>query len=174
MPEITLKSISEAKDFEDALDLAQRASDYVVLEVGHPPEEGFIRDFFRATPPGLGPDCLLSFAVMEETAMAGMVCIARGYEYPDDWWLGLMLLDPAFRGRGIGRAVMAAIRELAEAENAASIKLAVLCANPRGLKFWLREGFEPHRFAPATPDSDGHDRIVLKHPLRTGARLAAE
>lgn len=174
MPQIKLMPMSEAENSDDALDLALRAADYVVLEVGHLPDEDFVRDFFRATPPDLGPDCLMAFAVMDGQAMAGMVCIARGYEYPDDWWIGLMLLDPAYRGRGIGRCVMEAIRDMAHLENVASIKLAVLCANARGLKFWLREGFEPHRFAPATPESDGHDRIVLKFPVRNARQCAAE
>lgn len=174
MTSITLKPINQADHFEDALDLALRARDYIVLEVGHLPDQDFIQQFFTATPPDLDPDCLLTFAIMDGQAMAGMICVARGYEFPDDWWIGLMLIDPAFRGRGIGREVLTEIRHKAEAADAAMIKLAVLKANPRALKFWLREGFEPHRFAPATPESDGHDRIVLKLPLRPACRIAAQ
>lgn len=174
MTSIVLKPINETDHFEDALDLALRAADYVVLEVGHAPDAEFIHAFFTATPPDLEASCLLTFAVMEQEAMAGMVCVARGYEFPDDWWIGLLLVDPTFRGRGIGTQVVQEIRRLALEDDAAMLKLAVLCANPRALKFWLREGFEPHRFAPATPDGDGHDRIVLKHALRPAALLAAQ
>lgn len=165
MTDITLKTITQANNGEDALDLATRAADYAVLEVGHVPDDAYIHDFFTATPPDLGPDCLLHFGIMQDTAMTGMIAIARGYEYPSDWWIGLMLLDPAFRGRGIGHNVVTQIKTNAKGTGATMLKLAVLTANPRALRFWQREGFVHHRDAPALPGSDGHDRVVLKHTL---------
>ncbi|MFK7764162.1 MAG: GNAT family N-acetyltransferase [Roseobacter sp.] len=163
--EISLQPITQQGYFIDALDLATRAEDYVVLEVGHAPDDAFIQDFFTATPPGLDQDCLIHFGMMEGTAMAGMIGIARGYEYPDDWWIGLMLIDPAFRNQRIGHKVMTKVKQRARADEVNMLKLAVLCANPRALKFWTREGFTHHRDAPATPESDGHDRVVLKCQL---------
>jgi GNAT superfamily N-acetyltransferase len=99
---------------------------------------------------------------MEEPAMVGMICVAQGYEYPDDWWVGLMLMDPAFRSQNIGHRVVDMVKARAKKNNVHMIKLAVLLSNPRAINFWLREGFKHHRDAPATPDSDGHDRAVLK------------
>ena len=163
--EIILNPIRQETHSIDALDLAIRAEDYVVLEVGHIANEDFIRDFFEACPPGLGPDCLLHFGIMEGPAMVGMICIAEGYEFPDDWWVGLLLLDPAFRRQKIGHAVVTEVKKRARLHGINMLKLAVLCANPRGLRFWQKEGFVHHRDAPATPDSDGHDRVVLKYQL---------
>jgi GNAT superfamily N-acetyltransferase len=163
--EVLLQPITIAENSEDALDLARRAQDYVVLEVGHAPDMGFIHDFFTATPPDLGPECLIHFGLMEGPAMVGMIGIARGYEYPDDWWIGLMLVDPAFRSQRIGHKVVQDVKRRARAQGVHMLKLAVLNANPRAVKFWLREGFKYHRDAPATPGSDGHDRVVLKHQL---------
>lgn len=165
MADLTLQVISAATHAEDALNLATRAADYVVLEVGHAPNKPFIDDFFTAAPPGLGTRDLLHFAVMENQAMAGMICVAQGYELPNDWWIGLMLLDPAFRGRGLGRAVLQLIRRKARAAGMQMLKLSVLEANPRAMHFWVREGFVPHRYAPAKPQSDGHNRWVLKYQL---------
>jgi len=97
--------------------------------------------------------------------MVGMICIAEGYEYPDDWWIGLMLIDPAFRNRCIGRRVVDMVKERAKLRKINMIRLAVLMANPRALKFWHREGFIHHRDAPATASSDGNDRVVLKYQV---------
>ncbi|ABG29832.1 N-acetyltransferase [Roseobacter denitrificans] len=163
--DIILSPITQTQHREDALDLAMRATDYATLEVGHAPDGAYIRDFFTAVPPGLGPDCLMHFGVMEGPAMVGMICIAEGYEFPDDWWIGLVLLDPAFRGQGVGHKVVSDIKTRARNRRINLLKLAVLAANPRALKFWHREGFTHHRDAPATPQSDGHDRIVLKYQL---------
>jgi GNAT superfamily N-acetyltransferase len=162
---IVLRPINREDHLIDALDLALRAQDYVVLEVGHAPDEAFIEGFFCDTPPGLGPDCLIHYGVMEGPAMVGMICIAEGYEVPGDWWIGLMLMDPAFRSQRIGHRVMRMVRRQARARDIKMLKLAVLCANPRGLAFWRREGFTHHRDAPATPASDGHDRVVLRYQL---------
>jgi GNAT superfamily N-acetyltransferase len=163
--EIRLATITLAEHAADALDLATRAQDYVVLEVGHAPDDAYIHDFFTATPPDLGTDCLIHFGVMEGSAMVGMICIAEGYEYPDDWWVGLMLMDPAFRNQRIGHTVVDMVKARAARQGIHMLKLAVLCTNTGGLRFWLREGFTHHRDAPATPDSDGHDRVVLKYRI---------
>ncbi len=163
--EVILQPLNQRDHSVDALDLALRAQDYVVLEVGHAPDDGYIHDFFTAVPPDLGPECLIHFGLMEGPALVGMICIAEGYEYPDDWWIGLMLVDPAFRNQRIGHKVIMDVKRLAKLREINMLKLAVLCANPRGLKFWHREGFTHHRDAPATPQSDGHDRVVLKYQL---------
>lgn len=165
MRDISLTPIHQHDNGEDALDLATRAADYVVLEVGHAPDAAYIDDFFTAVPPGLDATCLLHFGIMQDRAMTGMVCIARGYEYETDWWIGLMLLDPAFRGQGIGHQVVAELAQRAQQQHITALKLAVLAANPRALRFWQREGFVHHRDAPALPESDGHDRVVLKRVL---------
>ena len=163
--DIILTRLDQQTHSEDALDLATRAADYVTLEVGYAPDEAYIRDFFTATPPDLGPECLIHLGVMEGPAMVGMLCIAEGYEFPDDWWIGLMLMDPAFRGQRIGHRVIDLVKGRAKDCGVNMIKLAVLSANPRGQKFWRREGFVHHRNAPATPESDGHDRVVLKYKV---------
>jgi GNAT superfamily N-acetyltransferase len=167
MTPITLQPIAEETHAADALDLAERARDYVVLEVGRAPDADYIHDFFTALPPDVGPDGLMTFAVMQGDAMVGMTCVAEGYEFHDDWWIGLMLLDPAYRGMGHGSAALDLIKGRAQARNIAMLKLSVLAANPRALKFWQREGFVFHRDAPALPGSDGHDRVVLKFIFHT-------
>lgn len=166
MNEVILKPISREANAGDVLDLLHRAADYVVLEVGHTPDAAYVEKFFTARPPDVPPEGLMHFAVMLETAQAGLVCVAEGYEFADDWWLGLVLMDPAYRGRGLGHAALNELKAQAKARNIAMLKLAVLDVNLRARKFWHREGFIFHRHAPASPGSDGHDRTVLKYVLR--------
>ena len=166
--EFILRKISEEHNAVDALDLAERAADYVTLEMGYAPNMAYIHDFFTAVPPGLTQADLHTFAIMQDEAMTGIICLAQGYEYPTDWWIGLMLLDPAYRGRGHGHTVIEQIKAKARDAGMMMLKLSVLNANPRALKFWGREGFVLHRHAPATPESDGHDRVVLKYHLEGG------
>lgn len=168
MPDISLVPFSKAKNADDVLDLTNRALDYVMLEMGYAPDQTYVDAFFDATPPGVSQEGLMSFGVMSGDALVGIVGIAQGYEFVTDWWIGLMLLDPAFRGQGLGKQVVDQIKKDADARGILFLKLSVLRANPRGSKFWHREGFVKHRYAPATPDSDGHDRIVLKYRIKGG------
>jgi len=160
-----LTPLTEDMHHDDALSLAQRAHEYVSLEVGRAPDSAYIRDFFRATPPDVPASNLSHYGVRKGQKLAGIVGIAEGYELPEDWWIGLLLIDPAFRNKGIGRKVVRNIQDRARRHGIAALKLSVLYANPEGLKFWLREGFVHHRDAPATATSDGHDRVVLKYLL---------
>lgn len=166
---IKLCPIRREVDFDDAFNLAQRAADYVVLEVGHAPDRNYVEEFFTALPPDVKPEGLFTFSLMLGPAMVGMTAVAEGYEFHDDWWIGLMLLDPAYRGRGLGRKAVDLLKERAQDRKIAMIKLSVLDANPRALRFWHHEGFVFHRHAPALPGSDGHDRTVLKYVFHTPA-----
>lgn len=166
MPDWTLEPISKSRHALEVLDLMHRAADYVTLEVSRTPDLLFVHEFFEATPPGVDKDGLFPFGMRQNDRLIGVVGVAAGYEFPTDWWIGLMLIDPALRGRGIGAAVFQALAEKARTDGVLMVKLSVLTANPRARAFWERQGFEFHRPAPALPGSDGHDRVVLKYRTR--------
>jgi GNAT superfamily N-acetyltransferase len=64
--------------------------------------------------------------------------------YPDDstWWIGLLLLAPEIRGRGIGRRLVSALSELTRAEDGTALMLGVVADNETAYQFWLALGFE--------------------------------
>ena len=149
----------------EVLDLVRRAADYVTLEIGRAPDPAFVFDFFEAAPPGLTRDNLITLGLRHHHRMNGVLCIAEGYEHPTDWWIGLMLIDPAHRRHQIGSNVVKEVIAKARQSGIDMLKLAVLDANPRGRRFWEKHQFVHHRSAPALPNSDGHDRTVLKHRI---------
>ncbi len=71
----------------------------------------------------------------------GVAELSFGFPAPGDAYLGLQILAPEARGRGIGRALLAEVEARARAAGAEVLYLAVLAENPRGRAFWLREGF---------------------------------
>ena len=68
-------------------------------------------------------------------AMLGMLCIVRGYEVPDDWLSGRVLIDPGFRRQGIGNMVAIQVKDRVRASNSTMLKFAVLAANHGALCF---------------------------------------
>lgn len=123
-------------------DLLARAADYVLLETGQPPGDATLEDFFSDAPPGIDPATSLRLgAAAPDGRLAGIAELAFGWPAPHDAYIGLLLLDPAARGQGLGRTMVAALRQAAIARGATQMRAAVLDSNPRGLAFWQREGF---------------------------------
>ena len=100
------------------------------------------------------------FTPVREIAFTGHPILGTGWVVRSHY---IEYLRPAFLGEELSLLTWVDdVKRRARARGMAMLKLAVLEANPRAQKFWRREGFTHHRDAPATPESDGHDRVVLK------------
>jgi ribosomal protein S18 acetylase RimI-like enzyme len=136
--------------------LAQRCADYTLMLTGEPPSHDSSVDFFAA----IASEDMLKLGVVDPAGtLAGLVDIARDHPAPGSWYIGLLLLDPAARGRGVGAAVMHGVREEAARAGATRLMLSVVAENERALKFWASRGFIVTRELPAK-------RFGRKHHVR--------
>ncbi|MGO4914119.1 GNAT family N-acetyltransferase [Pseudogemmobacter sp. W21_MBD1_M6] len=165
-----LEPLTYACDADRVLSLALRASDYIQLETGALPDAEWVKAEFASTPPALGPKGLLHLGISRPNGhLGGIVFVARGYETAQEWYLGLVMLDPADRGKGLGRNALDAIVQMATDAGATSLKVAALKDNPKGRKFWEREGFSLVRQVPPKPGGDGHMRHVMQRIIKGNA-----
>uniref|UniRef100_A0A7I4BD25 N-acetyltransferase domain-containing protein n=1 Tax=Physcomitrium patens TaxID=3218 RepID=A0A7I4BD25_PHYPA len=133
-------------DPHDAMPLATMISDSFLAfnqSVNIPPHvDGFTletsRDLmkhFTSTPTMYG------VVAVEESSGALM---AGGFMYPGDVYaIGPVFADNAFKGRGAGKAVMVALIEKVRSENAKSIRLCQVAANPISFGLYASLGFVP-------------------------------
>lgn len=63
--------------------------------------------------------------------------------YPDEWYLDTIAVTPAYRGRGIGAALLEALPAQALAAGKYRIGLNVDEANPAARRLYLRHGYQP-------------------------------
>ena len=151
-------------DHARLMDLARRAVDYVRLESAREPDDAWVYETTRDAPPQVPPEDVLLFGLERaDGTLAGWLGALRGFYAPGEWYVGLLLLDPAARGQGEGARLFGHLREMARAEGARLLRIAVLEANPRGRRFWEREGFT--RLAKSVAGEDGHTRHVLEMDL---------
>jgi ribosomal protein S18 acetylase RimI-like enzyme len=143
--------------------LSQSCADYTLMLTGEPPSHDGGADFFAAIPNGKTPGDMLKLGVFDPAGMlVGLMDIARDHPTPGTWYLGLLLLDPAVRGQGVGAAVMRGVREEAARNGATGLMLSVVAENARALKFWRAQGFAVTRELPAKRfGSKHHARLEL-------------
>lgn len=119
------------------------AADYIWLERGVAPGPEVTAEFFTDTPPGCDPAAShrLGLAATADGPLLGLADLAFGYPDATAAFLGLMLLRPEARGRGLGRRFLQHLEATARDSGANTLFLAVLDENPRAMAFWHREGF---------------------------------
>lgn len=126
--------------------------------------------FFTDAPPGCDPERSRRLGLFESDRLSGVAELAFGFPKSDDGYLGLMLLSPALRGQGQGRAFLRHVEALARAQACSRLCLGVLAENTAARRFWELQGFRPtavSRFDPAT----GHTIHRLEKILCTNVQI---
>jgi GNAT superfamily N-acetyltransferase len=166
-PPFAIRALDPAADRAAVADLYAWAADYVVLETGAPPDGATVRAFFADVPPGGDLARSLKLGLfLPDGGLAGIADLGFGFPEPADAYLGLMLIDPARRGLGLGPRFLDRLAADARARGAPRLLLAVLDANPRGRAFWEREGFRVVLTAPpALLGRRTHVRHRMARPL---------
>ncbi|WP_299615873.1 N-acetyltransferase [uncultured Tateyamaria sp.] len=146
------------------LDLCERAKDYIQLETGKDPDRAYVKETMIDAPPSVPPEHIWCWGHAQSGgALDGLATCLKGYYGPKDWYLGLLLLDPAARGAGLGERIARHVIEEARQDAADCVRIAVLDANPRARVFWERLGFEHET---STSRGDGQLRHVHRLPLK--------
>lgn len=166
MPPTTIRPLTASADAEAVAALFGRAADYVQLETGAPPDAATAAAFFTDAPPGQDPAAGLRLGLFSGDRLDGIAEMAFDYPAPGDAYLGLLLLAPEARGRGLGRRVLDRAIEEARARGAPALYLAVLDGNAAGRRYWERAGFSVvTSFPPVQLGAKWHIRHRMRRPL---------
>ena len=143
---IEFVSLDPTQDAVRVLDLFERAHDYIELETGKYPDAQYVQETLTDKPLQLGDDDIFLTGLQRpDGSLAGLVTNIRHFYQQNEWYMGLMILDPVERGSGLGSQAAQHVFEMARADGAPLIRIAVLDKNPRGRRFWEAQGFVPER-----------------------------
>src|SRR3979490_1827680 len=79
--------------------LNQQCTEFFMLQNGLPPSEADAREVFEKFPAGCNAEDKLAIGLFDcRDTMVGMFDIVRGYRLATDWYVGLALITPDFRG----------------------------------------------------------------------------
>ena len=102
-----------------------------------------------------------------EGELIGYLELFRNYPTDGEWWIGLLMLDPKVRRRGLGSRIFHAASFCAASNGAQALQLAVLESDPAAQNFWRRMGFEfvRRRSYESQSQKKMHAVTVLRHAL---------
>jgi RimJ/RimL family protein N-acetyltransferase len=111
-----------------------------LIEGARPAPEKAIEEL-TSIAPGRTIDDTFTFGVREDGQLIAFVQMARGYPTESAWWIGLLLIDPAHRGRGLGAEIHGEIAAYVEARGGTALGIVVQVQNEAAYGFWRRLGY---------------------------------
>lgn len=141
-PDYTVSRLT-VQDADELQRLFKTCSDLFELTNGVPPTPTAARDEFSDVPDGKSPQDIHAFGlVAHRSILAGVIIAVQHYPDAEMWWIGLMLLAPKHRGRGIGAEFYRAFERWLGEQSVAYVSLCAIAPNLSGRQFWQRMGFE--------------------------------
>ena len=122
-------------------ELLERCADFEVMVTGSPPDAYAAVDLLAEVPPEHSLRDKMVVGVWTDQGLTAVIDLLRDFPDPHAWYLGLLLVAPEARGRGLGATVVAALRRWVVAQGGWTIRLIVQEQNPDAQRFWLRQGF---------------------------------
>ena len=153
---------------EDILQkLYEQCADYSYLITGLLPGPSEARDILQALPKGKDYNDKFVIGIFEnDNELIGVIDVIRNHPNVRDWYVGLMLLNPKQRAKGVGTKVYKAFEQWILEFGAQQVILSVLEENERSHQFWQKIGFKTVRQLP--PEKFGnkeHVRFEMKRFL---------
>lgn len=130
---------------------------------GHPVGLTMHRLFFQQ----LGPSGVHAATAEDPGRMAGVLLGLRSELEPDLAYIHFHMVDPALRGRGVGRALYAAFGERMHARGCTRVRALAAPGNTGSVRFHEALGFTGTFHAAYV--GPGQDRLVFERPLPLGS-----
>lgn len=82
------------------------------------------------------------FGICVEEQMVGVTMVLRGWRYPEQAMIGLLLLAEPWQGRGLGRRVYRRLEQDAlRWPGIAVMRIGIVASNAPAFPFWYQQGF---------------------------------
>ncbi len=140
----------------------QDCEDFNLLVEGEPVQADAAEQALQDVPPGRKPEdkYLLGF-FDEHTKLVGVLDLLPDYPEEGVWWIGLLLVHPHQRGKGLGARVMRELVNFARDCGSRRLMLGVVEENRKGLEFWRGQGFNLVRTTDPRPFGKKMQRVLV-------------
>jgi GNAT superfamily N-acetyltransferase len=141
--------------------LFERATDHFELATGQPPGRDEASRAFVAGPPSKQVhDKRVIGIFTRQDALVGVIDALTDWPEPATWSMGILLVDPTHRGRGLGSAALAEYECWARACGAKRFRTAVVSHHVSGIRFLEGTGYLLNRRV-ENPEAGGNHTAIL-------------
>jgi len=148
------------KEFQEIKKLAKKCKDYSLLVNGD--ENSWnTQEFLTSLPPNSNLDNKFSLGIYINSKLIGIIDLIKDYPQEKSWWLGLLLFESKYRGRGIGHEVLKNIENMIQDEKGNTLALGVIESNNRALKFWKSQSFKINRITSPKKFINKEHKIII-------------
>ncbi len=147
--------------------LYEQCIEFFILTDGLAPSLTAAREEFDDVPSQKTAEDVYIFGLFDaRNNLLGVISSVRYYPDHWTWWIGLMMLAPDSRGRGLGADFYKAFEHWVSAQGISQISLVAIKANEPGLQFWERMGFEvKSQTPPRQYKAKTHEVYVLSRAI---------
>jgi RimJ/RimL family protein N-acetyltransferase len=140
---INLEILNE-RNIPELQELLIKCSDFLTFQDGEPVKKDAANDLLMSKPETVSNSDKIVFGVYEsqDHSLVGVIDIIMNYAGPTTISLGLLVIEPQSRGKGIGEKAHELVEDWACRNNFSRIRLGVLFGNDKGLRFWHRVGYK--------------------------------
>ena len=146
--------------------LLEACEDYFLLITGEAAGPQEAESELASLPPGKTLDEKFFIGLQKsDGSLVGALDLVKDYPEPGIWYLGLLLLHPAERAKGLGASLHAQLCESLREHGGRAIRLGVLEQNEKALRFWDRMGYREVERKPYKAGELTHTVRVLQRLL---------
>lgn len=142
LPEGYSSGLLGAGDLAELIVLQNSCAEFFQLVHGRSPARADAEELLTDRPDGLPPEDKRVIAIRKDDRLIGVLDLLSNYPQVDSWYLGLLMLDPEYRGEGIGDAICEATFAWIARQGGRDLMLIVQEQNPAARRFWSRTGFQ--------------------------------
>jgi ribosomal protein S18 acetylase RimI-like enzyme len=142
LPGFTSRSLT-ADDVSSLQRLLETCADYTEIVEGTAVSPAAAEELLQSLPPGKSiSDKFVAGIFNRADEMGGVLDAVANYPEENIWWIGLLLLAPDVRQRGVGRNIVEALVAFVRNRGGRAVMLGVVEDNRRAFRFWSRNGFD--------------------------------
>ncbi len=122
--------------------LFEDSKDYTKLIEGRLPQPNDAKDLLEALPSGKELKDKFVLGIYESDKLVGVIDLIKDYPEENIWFIGLFLLSPEYRGRGLGNKIYLKLKDdLMNLEKVKAVRISVAEENTKAINFWRKLGF---------------------------------
>jgi RimJ/RimL family protein N-acetyltransferase len=173
LPEGYSSGLLGVGDLAELIVLQNSCAKFFQLVYGRSPTRADAEELLADRPEGLPLEDKRLIAIRKDDQLIGVLDLLSNYPQVDSWYLGLLMLDSAYRGQGIGAAICEATFDWIARQGGRDLTLIVQEQNPAARRFWSRIGFRPIGDAAQSLDGGRQNTVTrMMRPLVGGSPRA--